>query len=121
MRPEELFRFSAEERAEIDAGLAQIIADRDAHAISEHLPGLLAVCVEKATERERMNGRTDHPARTRVGSNPAVHGPVCRVRKSRSAARRIWDRIAAFAGPIFIVVISGAVGLFLGATLVMHR
>ncbi|WP_424213170.1 hypothetical protein ACN20G_14390 [Streptomyces sp. BI20] len=123
MKAEELFflKLTPDQRAELDAGFAQILADKEARAIKDHLPGLLTACVEKATERERMNGRTDHPARASIGSNPAVQGPVRRVRKGRSAARRAYDRVASFAGPVFISVVSGSIGLFLGATLVMRR
>lgn len=122
MRAEEVFGFTADQRAELDAGLVQVLAEQEARAIGEHLPGLLAACVDKATERERVYAHSaNHSPRTGVGSNPAVQGPVRRVCKGRSAARRAYDRVASFAGPLFIIMISASLGLFLGATLVMRR
>ncbi|MER5934658.1 hypothetical protein [Streptomyces sp. NPDC002054] len=118
VRPEEVFRFTANQRAELDAGFAQILADREARAVEDALSGLLVVCVDKAPERERMYDRSaDHPARTGVRSNSAVRSPVRRMRKGRSAARQAYDRVASFAGALMVIVISGSIGLFLGATL----
>ncbi|MFJ9646703.1 hypothetical protein [Streptomyces sp. NPDC101206] len=43
------------------------------------------------------------------------------TRPRRSAIRRIYDRAAAFAGPLMVFMICGSIGLFVGAALVVKR
>ncbi|MFF4424190.1 hypothetical protein ACFY04_25975 [Streptomyces sp. NPDC001549] len=121
MRTEDVPRFTADQRAELDAGFLSILADKDARTIEGALPGLLATCADKVPEIEAVHGWKADAPRTRVGSNPAMQGPVRRVRKRRSATRRAYDYVASFTGPLTIIMISGSIGLFLGATLVMRR
>ncbi|MFI5865820.1 hypothetical protein [Streptomyces sp. NPDC051546] len=109
-------KFTEDQRAALDEGFAQILADREAREIEGHLPRLLATCVGTAPESKFAYGWTADPPRACADSTQAVPGPV-----RRAALRRAYDRAASFAGPLFIGMISGGVGLFLGAALAMRR
>ncbi|MFF4329675.1 hypothetical protein ACFYZT_24600 [Streptomyces sp. NPDC001591] len=53
-------------------------------------------------------------------AQPSAHPATARP-KRRSRLQRAYDRAASFAGALMIIMISGSVGLFLGAALVMNR
>ena len=94
MRPEEVFAFSAEERAELEAGWVDMLADKEAAVVSAAIREAAPVLVERAVRES------------------------CRRRRP---ARRAYDFAARFAGPLMILMISGGVGLFLGTAAVTQR
>ncbi|MET9602556.1 hypothetical protein [Streptomyces sp. NPDC006459] len=101
-------RLSETERAAIQQGFREFVARE-----LDELPGEL--------ERVVLGGASAASSRTGEGRNPTMPDPVLNVCSRRSAARRTYDKAASFAGPLVIIMISGSIGLFLGATLVMER
>lgn len=94
MRPEEVFCFTAEQRAELEAGWVDMIADHQAAELSAAIEEAVPVLVERAA---------------RV------------ARRRRSRARRAYDYAARFTGPLTVFMVAASVGLFLGAAAVMQR
>ncbi|MFD6873293.1 MULTISPECIES: hypothetical protein [unclassified Streptomyces] len=94
MKPEEVFAFTAEERAELEAGWVDMLANQEAAVVSAAIREAAPVLVERA---------------------------VREARRRRGPARRAYDYAARFTGPLMVFMISGSVGLFLGAAAVMQR
>ncbi|MGP3687356.1 hypothetical protein ACTVZO_22085 [Streptomyces sp. IBSNAI002] len=94
MKPEEVFRFTADQRAELEAGWVDMLAEYQAAevsaAIEEAAPELVKRAVREASRR-------------------------------RGRVRRAYDFAARFTGPLMVFMIFGGVGLFLGAAAVMQR
>lgn len=71
------------------------------------------------------NGSTMTGTEAQPGMRPRTfriglsRGPVSR-RFRRLDTRKAFDFIAAFTGPLLIITISGGIGFFLGATIVME-
>ncbi|MET9468473.1 hypothetical protein ABZY44_27540 [Streptomyces sp. NPDC006544] len=94
MRPEEVFRFTAEERAELEAGWVDMLADQEAAVVSAAIQDAAPELVRRAVRESR---------------------------RRRSRARRAYDFAARFTGPLTVFMVAASVGLFLGATAVMQR
>ncbi|MCY0942615.1 hypothetical protein [Streptomyces antarcticus] len=94
MKPEEVFRWTAEERAELEAGWVDMLAAQEAAVVSAAIREAAPVLVQRA---------------------------VREARRRRSRGRRVYDFAARFTGPLMVFMIFGSVGLFLGAAAVMQR
>ncbi|MFD8949009.1 hypothetical protein ACFV0B_09170 [Streptomyces xanthophaeus] len=94
MKPEEVFSFTAEERAELEAGWVDMLAGYEAAEVSAAIEEAAPVLVKRA---------------------------VREARRRRGPARRVYDFAARFTGPLMVFMISGGVGVFLGAAAVMQR
>ncbi|MFF5448544.1 hypothetical protein [Streptomyces sp. NPDC012888] len=90
MKPDEVFRFTAAEREQLERGWAEMVAEREVEqwraAIGAAAPGLVA----QAVKASRVAGR-------------------------RGRMRRAYGYATRFAGVLTVCVVAGSVGLFLAA------
>ncbi|GGT36551.1 hypothetical protein [Streptomyces purpureus] len=116
MRPEQLFTFTPEQRAELDAGFAQILAAQDAHktrmAIGGALVELADAVEQELSEEGRDAGRAGDAEGASNGSDSAVQGAVPMVRERsplvRCVLRGAVRYAGRFAGPVTAAVLAGA-------------
>ncbi|MGZ9931981.1 hypothetical protein ACXNSR_19140 [Streptomyces sp. NC-S4] len=82
MNPEEVFAFTAEERAELEAGWVDMVVKQEAAAVS--------AAIEEAV--------------------PLLMRAAAVARRPRSRTRKAYDFVARFAGPLFLVTVAGTTG-----------
>ncbi|WP_404958980.1 hypothetical protein [Streptomyces sp. 147326] len=89
-----MFAFTAEQRAELEAGWVDMLADQEAAEVSAAIREAAPVLVQRAVQE---------------------------ARRRRGRLRRAYDFAARFAGPLTAFMVAASVGLFLSAAVVMER